>query len=172
MNNSHFNDNIEFKNFVDIPARSLIFLLKKLNLIDLFQTYVKDCRARKGVYSITSLLMVALEILFFRFRSKNDFYQNKKLGRPSTYGNLGRLAHIEKGRFPHSKTIDDAFWLLNPSNLEPILFDIFKFLRSSKLFENHPSLKKTVVIISQSMLLLLTLINHAANTLARLALIV
>jgi hypothetical protein len=153
MNNSYLNDSIEFKNFVDIPVRSLIFLLKKLNLLGLFQIYVKDCRARKGVYSITSLLMVALEILLFRFRSKNDFYQNKKLGRSYAYGNLGRLAHIEENRFPHSKTIDDAFWLLNPSNLEPILFDIFKFLLSSKLFKNHPSLKKTVVIILQSMLL-------------------
>ena len=81
-------------------------------------------------------------MLLFRCPSKNDFYQNKKLGRPESYRNLGALAKIKKDSFPHSKTLDDAFRCLNPSNLEPILFNIFKKLCSAKLFYNHPSLKK------------------------------
>lgn len=140
MNNLKLDNNIKSKNFVDIPVRSLIFLIKKLKLFHLFGVSVKDCRARQPIYSLASLLMVGLEILLFRFPSKNDFYQNRKLGR--SYKNLGEIAHLNYESFPHSKTLDDAFWLLNPSDLEPLLFTLFKSIRSSNLFKNHPSLKK------------------------------
>ena len=86
--------------------------------------------------------MVAFEMLIFRSPSKNRFYQKKKLGRADAYRQLSFLAGIEQGQFPCSKTIDDAFLLLDPKDLEPIPFEIFKKLRSSKLFTNHPSLKK------------------------------
>lgn len=148
MNHQQLHHNTEYRNFVEIPVRSLIFLLKKLKISSLFKKYVKDGRAKKGVYSIESLLTVALEILLFRSPSKNNFYQKKQLGRPYFYKNLGILAGIEEGnKFPHSKTIDDAFWLLSSKDLEPILFNIFKKLCSFKLFSNHPSLKKTALII-------------------------
>lgn len=158
---SYYNTKLE--NFVDVPVRSLIFLLKKLKISSFFEKYVKDVRAKKGIYSIPSLLMIALQILMFRSRSKNHFYQNKKLGRARAYKNLGVLAQIREDRFPHSKTLDDAFWILNPTELEPILFDIFKHLRSSKLFKNHPSLKKTVIIFYSLMALSLALIKKSVN---------
>ena len=135
----YYNTKIEF--FCEFPVRALVFLIKKLNVFSLFQKYAKDCRA-KSTYSLASLLMIALQMLIFRSPSKNDFYQNKKLGRSHSYRNLGTLAQIQEDCFPHSKTLDDAFWRLNPSHLEPILFDLFKKLRSSKLFYNHSSLKK------------------------------
>ncbi len=140
MEDPQVNTNIKSKNFLDIPVRSLIFLIKKLKLFDLFELYAKDCRAKQATYPLASLLMVGLEILLFRYKSKNDFYQNRILDR--SYKNLGHLAHIKEDLFPHSKTLDDAFWILNPSDLEPILFTIFKSIRSSNLFTNHRSLKK------------------------------
>lgn len=132
----HYNTSLE--NFIDISARSLVFLFRKLHIYDLFEKYAKDNRAKKCIYPIASLLMIALQIVLFRSPSKNDFYQNKKLGK--NYRNLGALANIKEGIFPHSKTIDDAFLALDSSSLEPILFDIFKHLHSSKLFNS--SLKK------------------------------
>jgi hypothetical protein len=153
MNGQQLHYNTKFENFCEIPVRLFIILIKKLNIFHLFQKYAKDCRAKKGTYSLASLLMVALQMLFFRSPSKNDFYQNRKQGRFKSYRNLGVLAQIKEDCFPHSKTLDDAFWRLNPSNLEPILFDIFKKLRSSKLFYNHPSLKKTVLTILPLMVL-------------------
>lgn len=128
------------KNFEDIPVRGLVFLIKKLRIYNLLEKYARDGRVRRGSYSIASLLMVALEVLLFRSPSKNDFYQNRKLGREACYRNLSKIAQIEK--FPHSKTIDDALLSLDPSDLEPILFKIFKTLCSAKLFSCHPSLKK------------------------------
>src|SRR5215207_4256843 len=128
--------------FIDVPVRSLIFLFKKLKVFDLFQKFIPDNRAKKGTYSIASLIMVALQMLLFRSASKNEFYQNKKLGRAYAYKNIGKLAGIEEDRFPHSKTLDNAFLNLNYSSLEPILFKLFHFLCVSKLFNNHPSLKK------------------------------
>lgn len=143
MSNLYLQYNTKFENFTDIPVRCLIFLLKKLHIFDLFQKYAQDGRTKEGTYSIASLLMVALQILLFRSPSKNHFYQNKKLKRPHFYKNLGALANVKDDQFPHSKTIDDAFWLLGDSSqFEPVLFDLFKKLRSSKLFYNHPSLKK------------------------------
>ena len=142
MNDLKANSNINNNFFVDIPVRSLIFILKKLRILALFKKHVRDSRAKKGTYSIESLLMVALEILLFRAPSKNNFYQNRKLGRVNAYRNLGQLAGIKEDCFPHSKTLDDAFWLLKPDDLEPCLFEIFEQLCSSKLFTNHPLLKK------------------------------
>lgn len=142
MNSSYFNHIKTKKNFENIPVRGLTFLIKKLHIYDLFDKHARDGRVRKGSYSIASLLMVVLEILLFRSFSKNDFYQNKKIGREACYRNLGKIAQLKKERFPHSKTIDDALLSLNPSDLEPILFDIFKALRSAKLFSHHSSLKK------------------------------
>lgn len=142
MTGSYLNNTKETKNFEDIPVRCLTFLLKKLHIYELFEKYPQDSRERQGIYSIASLLMIALEMLLFRSPSKNDFYQNKKLGREAYYKNIGKIAHIKGDKFPHSKTIDDAFLSLDPSDLEPILFDVFKALRSSKLFLHHQSLKK------------------------------
>lgn len=141
MTHSYFKNIKDSKIFEDIPARGMIFLLKKLHIHALFEKYVQDGRTRQGSYSIASLLMIALEMILFHSPSKNDFYQNKKLGR-AWYKNLAVLSSIKDEKFPHSKTIDDAFLSLDPSDLEPILFDIFKYLRSSKLFSFHPSLKK------------------------------
>lgn len=72
MNHSYFNNTKETKNFKDIPVRWLIFLLRKLHIYELFEEYARDGRERRGIYSISSLLMVALEILLFRSASKND----------------------------------------------------------------------------------------------------
>src|SRR4029077_17934596 len=138
MNDHQPHYNTKLENFCEFPVRALIFLIKKLELFHLFQKYAEDCRTKR-TYSLASLLMVALQMLIFRCPSKNHFYQNKKLGRPNAYRNLAALAKIEEDHFPHSKTLDDAFWCLNPSDLEPILFDLFKKLRSSKLFYNHYS---------------------------------
>ena len=140
MINSYLKNTKNTKNFEDIPVRCLAFLVKKLHIYDLFEKYARDGRTRK-TYSIASLLMAALEIVLFRSPSKNHFYQNKKLGREAQYKNLGKMAQIKSERFPHSKTIDDAFLSLNPTDLEPILFDLFKALCSAKLFSHHPSLK-------------------------------
>jgi hypothetical protein len=143
MNNLYLNNTKNTKNFEDIPVRGMTFLLKKIRIYDLFEKYTRDGRSKQGSYSIASLLMVALVMLLFRSPSKNDFYQNKKLGRGAYYKNLGEIACLKGDRFPHSKTIDDAFLSLDPSDLEPILFDIFKILRSAKLFSHHQSLKKS-----------------------------
>jgi hypothetical protein len=122
-----------------IPAKFLNFLFKKLHLFDLFANNVKDMRAKKGRYSIASLLMCALQMILFRFPSKNDFYQNKKDKR--SYRNFAKLAHIEEDRFPHSKTIDDAIWNVDAQDVGQVLFDLFSKLKTSKRI--HPSLKKT-----------------------------
>jgi len=172
MNHLHPHYSTEFENFVDVPVRSLVFLLKKLKLFNLFQSLIPDSRAKKGTYSMASLLMVSLQMLLFRSPSKNDFYQNKKLGREKAYHNLSRLAGIEGNYFPHSKTIDDAFWNLNPVHLEPFLFQLFHFLRSSKLFKNHSTLKKTVLTIFLLMLSSRTLTIPVANTPVKLVPIV
>ncbi len=63
--------NTSLENFVNIPARCLSFLLKKLH--DLFEIHAKDGRTKAGTYSIASLLMVALQMLLFRSPSKNNF---------------------------------------------------------------------------------------------------
>jgi hypothetical protein len=142
MIDSYLNHTKETKNFEDIPARGIAFLLKKLHIYRLFTKYAQDGRVRQGLYPIASLLMVALEMLLFRSPSKNEFYQNKQCGRERWYKNLGTIAQLKGDRFPHSKTIDDAFLSLDPSDLVPILFDIFKHLYAAKLFNLHPSLKK------------------------------
>ena len=85
MKSLYFNNTKTTKNFEDIPVRDVIFILKKLHIYSLFEKYAQDGRSRQGSYSIASLLMVALEMLLFRSPSKNDFYQNKKLGRESGY---------------------------------------------------------------------------------------
>jgi hypothetical protein len=146
--NPHLYSSKETKNFEEglvkfesIPVRGLIFLLKKLHIYELFVTYARDERIRQGTYSIASLLMVALEIILFRSPSKNDFYQNKKLGRKEGYKRLGTIAYIKGEQFPHSKTLDDAFLSLDPICLEPVLFALFKQLCSSKFF-SHLALKK------------------------------
>lgn len=136
----HCNKEKEF--FEAIPVRGLIFVLKKLHVYDLFEKYARDGRTKQGSYSIASLLMAALAIILFRSPSKNDFYQNKKLGGEEKYKNLSGFTSIQGDRFPHSKTLDDAFLSLEPQSLEPILFHIFKRLCSDKLFSLHPSLKK------------------------------
>jgi hypothetical protein len=143
MSDFQFNVNTKFKNFVDIPVRSLIFLLKKFRLYDLFEEHVRDPRVKKSTYSIASLLMVAFEMLIFRSPSKNRFYQKDKLGRKEAYHQLAFLAGIKEERFPSSKTLDDLFWLIDPKDLEPVPFEIFKKLRINKLFTNHTALKKT-----------------------------
>lgn len=142
MNHLYLNNTENVKKFEAIPVRGLNFLLKKLNIYDSFKKHAQDKRKKEGSYSIASLLMVALEMLLFRSPSKNEFYQSKKLGRNFFYKNLGKIAHIEGDNFPHSKTIDDAFLTLNSTDLEPILFDIFKTLCSAKLFLHHPYLNK------------------------------
>jgi len=141
MKNSYLYSNKETKIFEEVPVRGLIFFLKKLRVYELFEKYARDGRTRKGSYSIASLLMSALEMILFRSPSKNDFYQNKKLGRKEGYKHLGIIAHIKEEQFPHSKTIDDAFLSLDPACLEPVLFALFKQLRSSKFF-SHLALKK------------------------------
>jgi len=142
MTDSYLNHIKHTINFEDIPVRGLTFVLKKLHIYDLFKKYAQDGRTRQGLYSIASLLIVALEMLLFRSSSKNEFYQNRILGRADSYRNLGKIAKIQGEEFPHSKTIDDAFLSLDPAGLEPILFDIFNQLRWGKLFFNHSSLKK------------------------------
>src|ERR1700722_1754914 len=117
MNSQQVHYNTKFENFCEIPVRLFILLIKKLNIFHLFQKYAEDGRAKKGNYSLASLLMVALQMLFFRSPSKNDFYQNRKQGRRQSYRNIGTLAQITGDDFPHSKTLDDAFWRLNSSSL-------------------------------------------------------
>lgn len=143
MNLSYFQYNTKWENFVDTPVRSLIFLLKKINLCALFQKHVKDGRLKKGTYTVSSLMMVATSMVLFRCESKNNFYQMKKLGRTHAYKNIGALANIKGANFPDVKTIDDLFFSLSSKDLEPIPFRIFRYLLSSKLFGNHSSLKKT-----------------------------
>src|ERR1700749_3700174 len=82
-------------------------------------------------------------MIIFRSPSQNRFYQKKKLGRGDAYQHLSLLAGIKEGHFPCSKTLADAFYLIDPKDLESLPFEIFKKLRSSKLFTNHPSLKKS-----------------------------
>lgn len=137
--NRQLNYNTKAQKWDLIPAKFLNFLFKKLHLFDLFAKNVKDMRAKKGKYSIASLLMCALQMILFRFPSKNDFYQNKKDKR--SYKNFAKLSHIEEDSFPHSKTIDDAFWNLDAQDVAQVLFDLFDELKTSGRI--HPSLKKT-----------------------------
>lgn len=107
------------------------FIIQKLGIYALFEKHAKEERHKKCMYSISSLLMLALHLLLFRCRSKNDFYQKKKLGK--SYKNIAKLSHLKEDQFPHSKTIDDAFLSLDPLSLEPILLDVFKKLMTSFL---------------------------------------
>jgi hypothetical protein len=109
MNLLYSQYNTKIENFVDTPVRSLIFLVKKIKLLSLFETHVKDGRLKKGDYSVKSLMMSAMSIVLFRSDSKNNFYQVRKLGRSKAYKNLGILAEIEGNTFPDVKTIDDFF---------------------------------------------------------------
>jgi hypothetical protein len=142
MNILHPQYNTKLENFVDIPVRSLLFLLKKINLSSLFANHITDGRLKKGTYSVSSLMMVATSMVLFRSQSKNNFYQMKKLGRLHAYKNIGTLAGIEGDNFPDVKTIDDFFLNINYKDLEPILFRIFQYLLSAKVFGNHSALKK------------------------------
>lgn len=141
MNLLYSQYNTKVENFVDTPVRSIIFLIKKLKLLSLFETHVKDGRLKKGNYSVKSLMMSAMSMVLFRSESKNNFYQVRKLGRSEAYKNLGILAEIEGNTFPDIKTIDNFFLGINYRDLEPIPFRISKYLLSSKFFSNHLSLK-------------------------------
>jgi hypothetical protein len=125
---SHYN----IKDFCAYPVRSLIFILKKLHIRELFKTHVRDPRLRQGRYSLESLLTIGLCHFLFRSQSKNNFYQSYYQGR--SYRSLSRLAEIDQEHFPVVKTLDDLFMMLNPNDLEPLLFNLFKDLCRRKLF--------------------------------------
>jgi hypothetical protein len=126
----HYNIN----DFCEYPVRTLIFILKKLRIRELFKAHVRDPRLRQSKYSVESLLMVGLCHFLFRSQSKNNFYQSYYQGR--SYRSLSRLAKINQDHFPAIKTIDDLFMLLNPNDLEPFLFNLFKDLCHKKVFHD------------------------------------
>lgn len=128
---SHYNTN----EFCEYPVRSLIFILKKLSIKELFKKHVRDPRRRVGKYEAESLLTVGLFHFLFRSESKNDFYQNRYQGR--SYSSLSRLAEIDPESFPVIKTLDDLFMILNPNDLEPLLFHLFKGLCRKKVFAHN-----------------------------------
>jgi hypothetical protein len=136
MNTLPLNDNTT-QEFTEVSVRPLILLLKKLKVFGLFEKHVEDARLRKGVFLAPSLMMAALEMQIFRTRSKNHFFDQLK--RHVSSKNLSHLICAQS--FPNVKTIDDFLMMLNPSRLEPILFEIFKKLQKIKLFTHHPSLK-------------------------------
>jgi hypothetical protein len=125
---SHYNTN----DFCEYPVRLLIFILKQFRIRELFKTQVRDPRRRLGKYSVESLLMVGLYHFLFRSKSKNDFYQSYYQKR--SYRSLSRLAEIDPDCFPVVKTIDDLFMMLNPKDLEPFLFHLFKDLCRKRVF--------------------------------------
>lgn len=129
------NDSINLLNFVEYPVRSLVFLIKKLKLANLFKEHVKDQRSRVDKYDLVSLLMIGLFIHLFRSPSKNEFFQH--LLRPNRWS-LAKLAGIQGNEVPCARTIDDAFAALDPEQLKPILPAIFRFLYQQKVFKLHP----------------------------------
>ena len=129
------NDNINLLNFVEYPVRSLIFLLKKLKLENLFKQHINDPRYRVDKYSLVSLLMMGLFTHLFRSPSKNEFFQH--LLRPNRRS-LAKLAGIQSDELPCARTIDDAFAKLDQEQLKPILPAIFHFLYQQKVFRLHP----------------------------------
>ena len=120
--------------FCVYPVRLLIFILKQLRIKERFKI-VRDSRLRTGTYSLESLLMVGLYHFLFRSESKNNFYQSYYQGR--SYRSLSRLAEIDQNRFPVVKTLDDLFMMLNPKDLEPFLFNLFKDLCRKKVLANN-----------------------------------
>ena len=128
-----------FNKFVEIPVRSLKWLLNKLKLKEVFKKYVQDPRRSSSAYSITSLLMSGLFISLFRNPSRHQFYQH--LSKPYIYRrNLNFLAGIEGASFPSTRTLEDNYQICNPQQLQEVLFSLFDNLCKSKAFINHPSL--------------------------------
>jgi hypothetical protein len=78
--------------------------------------------------------MVGLYHFLFCSQSKNYFYQSDYQGR--SYKSLSRLAEINQDHFPVIKTFDDLFIMLNPNDLEPFLFNLFKDLCCTKVFHD------------------------------------
>ena len=136
---SHPHINTSFRNFVEIPARGLKWLLNKLKLREILKTSVQDPRRSKSPYSIDSLLMSGLFISLFRKPSRHEFYLH--LSKPYIHRrNLSFLAGIKGDSFPSTRTLEDNFQICNPKGLQEVLFSLFENLCKSKVFINHPSL--------------------------------
>ena len=131
--------NTKFKNFIEIPARGLNWLLNKLKLRELFKKHVQDPKQSKSLYPSESLLLAGLFIPLFRNFSRHHFYQH--LSTPYTHTeNLSFFAGIEGNRFPSTRTLEDHYQKCNPDQMQSVLFSIFEKLIKSKIFTNHPSL--------------------------------
>lgn len=131
--------NTKFKNFVEIPARGLNWLLNKLKLRELFKKHVQNPKRSKSIYPSASLLMAGLQIHLFRNPSRHHFYQN--LSTPFIHtGNLSFLAGLEGNHFPSTRTLEDHYQICNSDQMQSVLFSLFENLIKSKVFTNHSSL--------------------------------
>lgn len=127
ISNNHYNK----ENFIRYPVRLVRHLLKVSGLEKLFEKHVRDPRYEQIKYSLTSLLLVGVFVYLFRAGSKNNFYQQLYQGRSGR--SLARLIGIDCDRLPDISTIDNLFLMLDPHDLIPILFDLFKWLLSRKV---------------------------------------
>jgi hypothetical protein len=131
--------NTKFKNFVEIPVRALKWLMTKLKISSLFKKHIKEARQSKSCYSLDSLLMSGLMVPLFRQPSRHQFYQHLFLPN-AQIDNLAHFSGIKDKKFPSSRTLEDNYQLLKPSQMQDVLFDLFANLIKSKVFTNHPSL--------------------------------
>ena len=141
MNNQtlHLNNNTKFKEFIEIPARGLKWLLDKIKLKKIFKRNVEDPRQSSSDYPIESLLMAGVQIPLFRQPSRHKFYQH--LSKPFIHrNNLSHIIGVQGSLFPSSRTLEDNYQILNPQNMQEVLFSLFKGQVKSKLFTNHTAL--------------------------------
>jgi hypothetical protein len=120
-------------------SATLRFICKKMCIYELFEKYVHDPRRIKStLYTAPSLLTAGLLIFLLRLPSRNMFQEHGELSQIFR-NNIAKLAHSTS--MPSQKTIEDLFLQLNPSDLNPILPDIFRQLLRSKFFQLHPEFK-------------------------------
>lgn len=123
------------QNFVEYPIRLLKFVLKKLRIRELFQTYVRDPRSRVDKYDFTFLLMHGLFTHLFRSPSKHKFHL--QLLRPEASQAVAKF-NGEQDHCPCTRTLDDVLINLDPDDFQPILPAIFRALCRKKVFQLHP----------------------------------
>jgi hypothetical protein len=135
----HPHINTSFKKFIEIPIRGLKWIINKLKIVEIFKNRVKNRRQLKSPYKIESLLMTGLQIPLFREPSRHHFYQHFLVPNTSINNNA-YLADIKNNRFPSTRTLEEAYQLCDPEELQNSLFDLFEGCIQRKLFTNHHAL--------------------------------
>ena len=132
-------DILPFCNPVDSPlglsTKAFRLIWKKMHLPDIFKKYVTDHRRCAITYAQSALLSSGVLIYFLHSGSRNAFQEQAKSS-PIFTRNIAKA--IDAPKIPCSKTIEDAFSQIDPTDLVPVLPALFRQLINSKLFQLHP----------------------------------